>query len=83
SYAKRYEILLTKLIRIRLYDGACLLLTTADGGINGKFSTPCPELSFTTFAAGLTAQAVAYAKMHDSGHKRTIPAETRQKRRRL
>jgi hypothetical protein len=82
SYAKRYEILLTKLIRNRLYDGACLLLTTADGGVKGKFSTPCTELSFTTFAAGLTAQAVAYAKIHESDHRQAIPAEKRQKRRR-
>lgn len=28
SYAKRYEIFLTKLVRERLYDGACLLLTS-------------------------------------------------------
>jgi hypothetical protein len=25
SYAKRYEIFLTKLLRDRLYDGACVL----------------------------------------------------------
>jgi hypothetical protein len=29
SYAKRYEILLTKLVRDRLYDSACLLLSDA------------------------------------------------------
>ncbi len=31
SYARRYEILLTKLLRERLYDGASLLLTTRTG----------------------------------------------------
>jgi hypothetical protein len=79
SYAKRYEILLTKLLRKRLYDGACLLLTTADGGKKGRFSTPCDELSFKTFAAGLTAQAVAYAETHDHGRQQTVAAEKRRR----
>ena len=61
SYRKRYEILLTKLLRDRLYDGACLLLSSATGGRTGKFSTPCPELSFQKFSAGLKAHAMAYA----------------------
>jgi hypothetical protein len=63
SYAKRYEILLTKLLRERLYDGASLLLTNQDTGIGGKFKTPSKELSFQTFAAGLSARAIAFAKM--------------------
>lgn len=62
SYGKRYEILLTKLLRERLYDGACLLLTSRETGIKGKFSTPNAELSFSVFAAGLSARAIAYAK---------------------
>ena len=63
SYAKRYEILLTKLIRERLYDGASLLLSTREGGMDGQFSSPSEELSFRTFAAGLSAHAIAFAKM--------------------
>jgi Restriction endonuclease XhoI len=62
SYAKRYEILLTKLLRERLYDGASLLLTARAGGVKGKFTTPSKELSFATFAAGLYAHAMAYAE---------------------
>jgi len=62
SYAVRYEILLTKLLRERLYDGASLLLTTRVGGKKGKFTTPNDELSFRTFAAGLSAHAIAHAK---------------------
>jgi hypothetical protein len=61
SYAKRYEILLTKLLRERLYDGASLLLTAAKTGIQGKFTSPSQELSFSTFAAGLNARALAFA----------------------
>jgi hypothetical protein len=66
SYMKRYEILLTKLLRDRLYDGVSLLLTTEAEGKNGKFSTPSYELSFQNFAAGLAGQAIAYAKSHKS-----------------
>ena len=62
SYAQRYELFLTKLVRERLYDGACLLMTPRDGGIKGKFSSPSRELSFKSFAAGLAAHAIAYAK---------------------
>jgi hypothetical protein len=62
SYAKRYEILLTKLVRERLYDGASLLLTSEQGGLNGKYESPSVELSFRTFAAGLQGHAMAIAK---------------------
>jgi len=64
SYVKRYEIFLTKLLRERLYDGACLLLTTKEGGARGEFTSPSTELNFRTFAAGLAAHAIAYAKTH-------------------
>lgn len=64
SYAKRYEILLTKLLRERLYDGASLLLTDQAEGNKGKFHCPSKELSFQTFAAGLSAHASAYARTH-------------------
>ncbi len=62
SYAKRYEILLTKLLRERLYDGACLLLSTKKGGKRGRFRAASDELSFHGFAGGLMAHAIAYAK---------------------
>ncbi|MFO0791924.1 MAG: PaeR7I family type II restriction endonuclease [Pirellulales bacterium] len=62
SYAKRYEVLLTKLLRERLYDGACLLLTDKVSGKKGRFHCPSEELSFRTFAAGLSARASAFAK---------------------
>lgn len=62
SYARRYEILLTKLIRERLYDGACLLLSKPDTGKRGTYWEPCPELAFQTFASSLLARAIAFAK---------------------
>ncbi len=64
SYAHRYEIFLTKLLRERLYDGTSLLMTSRQGGRRGKFRSPNEELSFRTFAAGLSAHAIAYAQTH-------------------
>jgi hypothetical protein len=57
SYAKRYQILLQKLVRERLYDGAALLLSPAEGGKRGVFSEPDPDLSFGHFASALLAHA--------------------------
>jgi len=62
SYAKRYEILLTKLMRERLYDATCLLMSTKKEGQRGNYSEPCDELCFTKFAASFMAHAIAYAK---------------------
>jgi len=62
SYATRYEILLTKLLRERLYDGACLLLSKRAEGARGKFKEPSAELSFQSFAYSLIARARAFVK---------------------
>jgi hypothetical protein len=62
SYAKRYEILLTKLVRERLYDSTCLLMSDAKNGKRGFYSEPSAELSFKNFSASLLARAIAYVK---------------------
>lgn len=62
SYAKRYEILLTKMVRERLYDAASLILSPSDAGRNGAFSEPCTELTFANFAESLVARAIAYSR---------------------
>jgi hypothetical protein len=62
SYAKRYEILLTKLVRERLYDSACFLLSSAKGGQEGKYREPAAELSFQNFMASLLARAISVAR---------------------
>ena len=64
SYAKRYEILLMKLLRERLYDGTCLLLSTKKGGLRGKFRAATDELNFKKFAGSFMAHAIAFAKIH-------------------
>ena len=65
SYSNRYEILLTKLVRERLYDSACFLLSNAKGGKQGLFSEPSAELSFQNFVASLLARAIGYLKSRD------------------
>jgi hypothetical protein len=62
SYAKRYEILLTKLVRERLYDSACFLMSNANDGLQGRYIEPAPELSFPNFIESLLAKAIAVAK---------------------
>src|ERR1700730_2184131 len=49
SYAKRYEILLTKLVRERLYDAACFLMSNATDRPTGAYREPAAELSFQNF----------------------------------
>ena len=64
SYARRYEIFCERLVRERLYDAACFIMSSADGGIKGDYSEPSQELSFANFAAILGARATAFAKLH-------------------
>jgi hypothetical protein len=62
SYAKRYEVLLTKLVRERLYDAACFLMSNPRDGLRGVYREPAPELNFQNFVASLLAKAIAVAK---------------------
>lgn len=62
SYAKRYEILLTKLVRDRLYDAACLLMSNSETGVTGGYTEPARELTFQNFVASLLAKAIAVSK---------------------
>jgi len=53
SYAKRYEIFCSKLMRERLYDSACLILSEKEKGIQGKCREPLSELSCGSFFTSL------------------------------
>jgi len=66
SYAKRYEILLTKLVRERLYDSACFLLSNSKRGPRGYYREPAPELSFENFFTSLLARAITASKIKNS-----------------
>ena len=62
SYAKRYEILLTKLVRERLYDSACFLLSDSKNGLKGKYREPAAELNFDKFMTSLLARAISVGR---------------------
>lgn len=62
SYAKRYEILLTKLVRERLYDSACFLLSDRKNGPQGSYKEPAVELNFDKFMTSLLARAISAAR---------------------
>jgi len=65
SYAKRHELFCERLVRERLYDATCLLLSDRDGGMRGKYSEPNKEINFKKFITSLSAHTIAFAKMHD------------------
>lgn len=65
SYALRYEILLTKLLRERIYDGTCLLLSDRESGRKGAFREPSPEIAFARFVESLLARALAATGVSD------------------
>jgi hypothetical protein len=62
SYVKRYEILLTKLVRERLYDSACFLLSDSKNGLKGGYNEPSVELNLEKFVSSLLARAISVAK---------------------
>lgn len=59
SYARRYEILLTKLLRDRLYDGASLILSPERAGRVGEYTEPSTELTFAAMCESLVGRAIA------------------------
>jgi hypothetical protein len=56
SYRERYAILIEKLLRDRLYDGACFLLSESTSATTGNYAEPHPELTFAKFVAPLLAR---------------------------
>jgi hypothetical protein len=56
SYRDRYAILIEKLLRDRLYDGACFLLSSESAATTGEYTEPHSELTFAKFVTPLVAQ---------------------------
>jgi hypothetical protein len=50
------------MMRERLYDGACLLISNKAQRRSGKYREPSPELSFQNFISSLLAKVIADAK---------------------
>src|SRR5262249_383502 len=55
SYQARYALLLEKMLRDPLYDGACFLLSTKDAAVSGDYREPHAELTFDKFVTPLVA----------------------------
>lgn len=53
SYRDRYAILIEKLLRERLYDGAAFLLSSTESAQTGEFAEPHEELTFSKFVSPL------------------------------
>ncbi len=56
SYRDRYAILIEKMLRDRLYDGACFLLSQTESADTGDYVEPHPELTFSKFITPLLAR---------------------------
>ncbi|HYV38702.1 MAG TPA: PaeR7I family type II restriction endonuclease [Gemmataceae bacterium] len=67
SYAERYDQLLTKLVRARLYDAGCFLMSSRQGGLKGNYREPNPELNFPNFVTSLLGRAIAVARTQRTG----------------
>ena len=62
SYARRYELLCERLVRERLYDSACFLVSPREGGRRGEYREPNAELSFERFVKSLAGRAISQSK---------------------
>lgn len=62
SYKKRYELFCERLVRERMYDAACFLTSTKEGGLRGDYIEPSVELSFRNFAISLVSKATSVVK---------------------
>ena len=60
SYAQRYQVLLTRLVRERLYDSTCFLMSSLDTGSRGKYTHPDPQQTFVLLAASLAGRITAH-----------------------
>jgi len=60
SYAKRYELFCTKLLRDQLYDGACLILTKENETDGINLREPNIEINFSTFISSYKAKVLAH-----------------------
>jgi hypothetical protein len=63
SYAKRYELVCERLVRERLYDAVCFVMSKAETGKKGAYAQPNAELGIVPFARSLHAHAAAYASV--------------------
>jgi hypothetical protein len=62
SYMHRYQTLLLKLVRERIYDATCFIISDPEHGRSGVYRQPNPELRFEDFMASLLGRAMTIAR---------------------
>jgi type II restriction enzyme len=62
SIAERFEWLLRKLVREKLFDSAALLMSTRKQGQTGHYTEPASDLGMKRFLAGLSGHITAFTK---------------------
>lgn len=64
SYAQRYKETITRLLRERLYDGGCFIMSPNEkaGGLEGKYHHPSAEFTFERFTTAMLARVAANLK---------------------
>jgi len=60
SYADRYELLLRRLVREKLFDAAAFLLSKENEGPHGGYREPASDLGMRGFLAGSGGQVATY-----------------------
>lgn len=60
SYSQRYQLLMAKLVRERLYDSACFILSSRQTGPKGLYAFPDSNLSFLLMADSLNGKIAAH-----------------------
>jgi hypothetical protein len=60
SYAKRYQLLMTKLVRERLYDSTSFLMSSRQAASKGRYTFPDQNLSFIQLAASLSGKITSH-----------------------
>ena len=60
SYSERYRLLLTRLIRERLYDSACFVMSSQESGQKGCYTEPDRDLSFIQMVSSLSGRIMGH-----------------------
>jgi len=63
SYSRRYELLCRRLVRERLYDGACFAIAT--NGHPTRVRQPADDLAFKPFAIALQERVRAFLRARE------------------
>ena len=61
SYAKRYELFCERIVRERLYDASCFIMSDKKNGRKGELNEPNEELAYINFARSLIDKASIFA----------------------